>query len=123
MKSYRVQVNGKSYEVEVEEVAERAAAPAAPSKPAAPAQKPTSPPVQIVPAAAGDEVIISPMTGKIVSVEVKQGQAVKEGDLIFILEAMKMENDILCGRAGTVKEIRVTGNALVNTGDVLAIIG
>ena len=123
MKRYRVQVNGKSYEVEVEEVAERATAPAAPSKPAAAAPQPMPAPVQVVPAAAGDEVIVSPMPGKIVSVEVKQGQAVKEGDLIFVLEAMKMENDILCGRAGTVKEIRVTGNAQVNTGDVLAIIG
>ena len=63
------------------------------------------------------------MPGKIVSVKVKQGQAVKEGELIFVLEAMKMENDIVCGRDGTVKEIRVTGNAQVNTGDVLAIIG
>jgi biotin carboxyl carrier protein len=117
MKRYRVQVNGKAFDVEVEEVGEKAAAPAAPAPTAAPAQ------VQVVPAAAGDEVIVSPMPGKIVSVEVKQGQAVKEGDLIFVLEAMKMENDILCGRAGTVKEIRVAGNAQVNTGDVLAIIG
>jgi len=123
MKSYRVRVNGKSYEVDVEEVAEKVAAPVDPSKPAAPAQKPATAPVQAFPAAAGDEVITSPMPGKIVSVEVKQGQAVKEGDLIFILEAMKMENDILCGRAGTVKEIHVTGNAQVNTGDILAIIG
>lgn len=119
MKRYRVQVNGKSFEVEVEEVSGSATVNAAPSKEAAAAPQP----VQVVPAAAGDEVIVSPMPGKIVSVEVKQGQAVKEGDLIFVLEAMKMENDILCGRAGTVKEIRVTGNAQVNTGDVLAIIG
>lgn len=123
MKKYRVHVNGKSYEVEVEEVGERATAPAVPSKPAVPVQKSAPAPVQVVPAEAGDEVITSPMPGKIVSVEVKQGQTVKEGDLIFVLEAMKMENDILCGRAGTVKEIRVTGNAQVNTGDVLAIIG
>ena len=123
MKRYRVQVNGKSYEVEVEEVGESTTVNAAPSKAAAAAQQPVPAPVQLVPAAAGDEVIVSPMPGKIVSVEVKQGQAVKEGDLIFVLEAMKMENDILCGRAGTVKEIRVTGNAQVNTGDVLAIIG
>ena len=123
MKRYRVQVNGKSYDVEVEEVGERAVAPAAPSKPAAPASTAAPAPVQAVPAAAGDEVIVSPMPGKIVSVEVKQGQAVKEGDLIFVLEAMKMENDIVCGRAGTVKEIRVAANAQVNTGDVLAVIG
>ena len=123
MKRYRVQVNGKSYEVEVEEVSGSATVNAAPSKAAAAAPQPVPAPVQVVPAAAGDEVIVSPMPGKIVSVEVKQGQAVKEGELIFVLEAMKMENDILCGRAGTVKEIRVTGNAQVNTGDVLAIIG
>jgi biotin carboxyl carrier protein len=123
MKRYRVQVNGKSYDVEVEEVGESATVNAAPSKPAAAAPTAAPAPVHVVPAAAGDEVVVSPMPGKIVSVEVKQGQAVKEGELIFVLEAMKMENDILCGRAGTVKEIRVAGNAQVNTGDVLAIIG
>lgn len=119
MKKYRVHVNGKAYEVAVEEIDGAAGVvAAAPLRAASPA-----PSVEPVPAAAGDEMIVSPMPGKIVSVAVKQGQTVREGDLIFILEAMKMENDIPCGRAGVVKEIRVTENAQVNTGDVLAIIG
>jgi glutaconyl-CoA/methylmalonyl-CoA decarboxylase subunit gamma len=123
MKRYRIQVNGKSYDVEVEEVGESAPLKVAPSGPSAATPNPSSAPVQAVPAAAGDEVIASPMPGKIVSIRVKAGQAVKEGALLLVLEAMKMENEILCGRAGTVKEIRVTESALVNTGDILVIIG
>jgi glutaconyl-CoA decarboxylase len=123
MKRYRVQVNEKSYEVEVEEIGESPFLSIAPSKPSNPVPKPAATPIQPVPAAVGDEVIASPMPGKIVSIEVKTGQTVKDGELILVLEAMKMENDILCGRAGIVKEIRVTENAHVDTGDILVIIG
>lgn len=123
MQRYRVRVNGRSYDVEVEEVGEASAVPAASSKPVAAAPRPSPAAVPSVTSTAGDEVIKSPMPGKIVSVAVKQGQEVREGDLVIVLEAMKMENDILCGRAGTVKEIRVTENALVNTGDELVVIG
>ena len=123
MKKYRVQVNGKSYDVEVEEIGESTSLSIAPSKPESPASKTATDPVQTVPAAVGDEVLASPMPGKITSIKVKPGQTVKEGDVILMLEAMKMENEILCGRAGAVKEIRVTENAYVDTGDILAIIG
>jgi glutaconyl-CoA/methylmalonyl-CoA decarboxylase subunit gamma len=123
MKKYRVHVNGKTYDVEVEDVGESATLAVAPSKPSNPAPKPAATPIQPIPAAVGDEVIASPMPGKIVSIEVKPGQTVKDGELILVLEAMKMENDILCGRAGIVKEIRVTENAHVDTGDILVIIG
>jgi glutaconyl-CoA decarboxylase len=125
MKKFRVHVNGKAYEVEIEELTGTAApaapAPAAPKAPPAPAAPAPAAPAQS--AATGDEVITAPMPGKIVSVEVKKGQAVKEGDLILVLEAMKMENEIFCNRAGTVKELRVSANATVNTEDVLAVIG
>jgi len=124
MKKFRVHVNGKAYEVEIEELtaaAPKPAAPAAASKPAAAA--PAAPKPAAAPAAAGDEVITAPMPGKILSVAVKKGQAVKEGDLILVLEAMKMENEIFCGRAGTVKEIPVNEGATVNTGDTMAIVG
>ncbi len=123
MKKYRVQVNGKPYDVEVEEIGESTSLSIAPSKPESPAFKTATDPVQTAPAAVGDEVLASPMPGKITSIKVKPGQTVKEGDVILMLEAMKMENEILCGRAGAVKEIRVTENAYVDTGDVLAIIG
>ena len=63
------------------------------------------------------------MPGKILSIAVKKGQEVKEGDLILVLEAMKMENEIFCGRGGTVKEIPVNEGATVNTGDTMAIVG
>jgi len=125
MKKFRVHVNGKAYEVEIEELTGTAApaapAPAAPKAPPAPAAPAPAAPAQA--AATCDEVITAPMPGKIVSVEVKKGQAVKEGDLILVLEAMKMENEIFCNRAGTVKELRVSANATVNTEDVLAVIG
>jgi glutaconyl-CoA/methylmalonyl-CoA decarboxylase subunit gamma len=123
MKKYRVQVNGKSYDVAVEEIGESPSLSIAPSKPASLASQIAADQVQPVPAAVGDEVLASPMPGKITSIKVKPGQTVKEGDLILMLEAMKMENEILCGRTGAVKEIRVTENAYVDTGDVLAIIG
>lgn len=124
MKKYRVHVNGKAYEVEIEEMtgAVAAAVPAAPAAAAAPAA-PAAPKPAAPAAASGDEVITAPMPGKVIAVEVKQGQAVKEGDLILVLEAMKMENEIFCSRAGTVKEVRVSANATVNTEDVLAVIG
>jgi biotin carboxyl carrier protein len=127
MKKFRVHVNGKAYEVDVEEITGTAgaavSAPAAAPKPAASAAAPAPPPVAPAAAEEGEEVIVAPMPGKIFSIAAKPGQAVNEGDLILVLEAMKMENEIFCGRAGTVKEIRVTENANVNTGDTLAIIG
>ena len=72
---------------------------------------------------AGSEVIAAPMPGKILSIKVKAGQEVKEGDLILMLEAMKMENEIFCGRAGRVLEIKVAEGAYVDTGDALVVIG
>ena len=135
MKKFQITVNGKAYEVEVEELggaaapvsAPRAAAPALAPAPraAAPAPTPaTSAPKATAAAApaAGAEVITSPMPGKIMSIKVTAGQAVKEGDLILTLEAMKMENEIFCGVSGTVKEIRVNEGAAVNPGDVLVVI-
>ena len=63
------------------------------------------------------------MPGKVLAIKVKAGQEVKEGDLILMLEAMKMENEIFCGRAGRVLEIKVAEGAYVDTGDALVVIG
>jgi len=131
MKKFRVVVNGKSYEVEVEEIGGTAGAAAAPkaAAPAAAAPKPAAAPAAAPKAAAapaaasGDEVIAAPMPGKVLSIAVQTGQAVKAGDLILVLEAMKMENEIFCGRDGVVKQIGVSVNATVNTGDTMAVIG
>lgn len=128
MKKFNINVNGKAYEVEVEEIggaqAPVAAAPKAAPKaaPAAPKAAPAAP-KPAAPAPAGAESVTAPMPGKIMSIKVKQGQAVKAGDLILTLEAMKMENEIFCGEGGTVKEIRVQEGAAVNPGDVLVVIG
>ena len=67
--------------------------------------------------------VTAPMTGKIVSVKVKEGDEVKEGQVICVLEAMKMENEITAPRSGKVKEIRVSEGAAVNEGEVLLVIG
>ncbi len=123
MKRYRIRVNGKVYDVEIEEAGGSVSVNTSQSVSAVPAPATVDSAVQAAPAASGDEVIVSPMPGKIVSIAVKKGQAVKEGDLILVLEAMKMENEIYCGRGGTVKEIAVSEGATVNTGDTMAIVG
>lgn len=127
MRKFIINVNGNSYEVEVEEVggapapvsrpAPKAAAPAA-AAPAAPKAAPASAPVA---ASAGQEVIESPMPGNIWKILVKEGQEVKSGDVLLILEAMKMENEILAPRDGKVASITTSEGSAVNTGDKLVI--
>jgi biotin carboxyl carrier protein len=73
----------------------------------------------LVAAPAGAEAIKAPMPGNIIDVKVSQGQAVKKGDVLVILEAMKMENEIMAPRDGVVASVNVTKGATVNTGDVL----
>ncbi len=124
---YEVSLNGKIYEVDVTETdavltavknASFAPAPAAPSAPAA------APAPQSVPngQTAAGEKIVAPMPGNILSVNVSMGQSVKAGDVLFVLEAMKMENDIIAPVDGTVKQIIASKGAAVDTDDVLAVI-
>ena len=127
MKKFNITVNGASYQVEVEEVIAapaKAAAPAA--KPAAaPAAAPAAPAAAAAPAvvADGDTPVKAPMPGKIIRLVAEAGKAVKKGDVLMILEAMKMENEILCPADGTVKQVAVNKGASVNSGDVLVVIG
>ena len=114
MKKYRVNVNGTVYEVELEEMTGAPAAPAAPAAaPAAPAAAP----------AAGGEKVTSPMPGTILSVNVAAGDAVKRGQVLMILEAMKMENEIMCPCDGTVASVSVTKGTAVESGTLLCTIG
>ncbi len=112
MRNYRVNVNGTEYEVAVEEISasEVKSAPKAAEAPKAAA-----------PAGAGEKVT-APMPGNILSVNVAAGQTVKSGDVLMILEAMKMENEIMAPKAGKVTSVTVAKGATVATGDVLCTI-
>lgn len=123
---YKVTLNNRVYEVEVEAgeamlVDEyEAKAPAVLSAPVPIAAAP----VAAAPAAglAAGEVVKSPMPGNILKINVAQGQKVNEGEVLIILEAMKMENEIVATKAGTVAQIAVTKGAVVETGTPLVVI-
>ena len=118
MKSYRVTVNGQSYDVQVEELG-GAPAVASPS-PArnAPAAAP-APAAAQSPASGGAALVKAPMPGTLMAYKVAVGQAVRKGDVVLILEAMKMENEIVAPSDGSVKSLGPAEGASVNTGDLL----
>ncbi len=120
MKKYIVKVNGTAYEVEVEELDNSSDAPvptpsAVPAKPAAetPANKPKPS------GKAGAVTVSAPMPGNILKINFQTNQPVKKGDVLCILEAMKMENEIMAPSDGTVASVNVQKGSSVNTGDVL----
>ena len=126
---YVVTLNGKNYEVEVEETdavitAVTDAAPAAPVAAAAPAAPAAATAPAAAPAAAADgQKVLSPMPGTRLSVNVSVGSAVKAGEVILILEAMKMENEIVAPCDGTVKQLAVQKGSTVATDALLAVVG
>lgn len=147
MRKFIVQVNGVQYDVEIEEIGGAQAAPAAPIPAAAPAAMAPAPaaapapaqaaaapaapaaPAQSAPAAApaqsaaggvmGGETINAPLPGTVLDIKVSAGQNVKKGDILFVLEAMKMENEILAAHDGVIASVNVEKGAAVNSGDVL----
>lgn len=119
MKNYRVTVNGIPYDVVVEEI-DASAAPSVsiPAAPAAPAAAPAAP--KAAPKGnAGATAIKAPMPGTLIKVNVKAGDAVKKGDVLCVLEAMKMENDILAPADGVVATVEAAQGASVATDAVL----
>lgn len=126
MKKFNVTVNGTAYEVEVNEVkaAAAAAAPkAAPAAAPAPKAAPAPAAAPAAPVPAGAETVKAPMPGKILSVAVSAGQAVKKGETLLILEAMKMQNEIAAPHDAVVAEVRVSANQTVSTGEDLVVLG
>lgn len=122
MKNYRITVNGTSYDVTVEELS-GGAAPAAPvaAPVSAPAPAAAPAPAKAAPAGgAGSIKVSSPMPGKILAVKANVGDSVKKGQVILILEAMKMENEVVAPEDGTIASIDVTVGASVESGDTLA---
>ena len=123
MRKFNVTVNGIVYEVEVEEVGGVAtSAPvAAPVAAPAPAAAPVAPKAAApkAPAKAGSVTIKAPMPGTILKINVKVGDAVKKGDVVCVLEAMKMENEIFAPADGTVASVNVAQGASVNSDEVV----
>ncbi len=119
MKNYKVNVNGTEYAISIELISEseaKAAQTAAPAPAAAPVAAPAA-----APAGEGEQ-INAPMPGNILAVNVKEGDVVKKGQVLMVLEAMKMENEIMSGVDGTVTSVCVTKGATVETGAVLCTI-
>ena len=128
MKKFLIRVNGTQYDVEVEEVGKPASAatgaPAAAGSGAAgpaPAKK-AAPAVADKPAAAGSVSVTAPMPGTIWKVEVPEGQKVTKGQVVIILEAMKMENELVAPKDGTIAQIKVEKGSAVSVGEVLVVI-
>ena len=121
MKKYNITVNGTTYEVIVEEVGSVTSAPANTATPhtpvTVPAPKATAPKPS---ATAGSRSVSAPMPGTILNVKVSVGQAIKKGDIICVLEAMKMENDIPAPCDGVIASVNVQKGASVAANDVIA---
>ena len=128
IKKYNIVVNGNSYEVQVEELGTESSSVQTPQKqtqvakpsPRISVQKQTKQP-QVT--SAGGGIISAPMPGTISDVRVNVGDTVKKGQVLLILEAMKMENEIFAPNDGTVKSVNISKGASVNVGDILVSLG
>lgn len=115
MKIYKVKVNGKVYEVELESVTENSGTIVSEKKADAPAPAPAS---------SGEGIpLLSPIQGTVLKVNVAVGDSIKKGDVLLVIEAMKLENDIVAPKDGVIKGIKVSKGQNVNSKDELLIIG
>ena len=129
---YKVTLNGRTYEVEVEAGKAMLLDEYEAIVPSAPAAAPVAAPVAAAPATApapaapavtaNGDAVTAPMPGTILKVNVTQGQAVKEGEVLCVLEAMKMENEIMAPRAGTVAQVVTSKGSSVDTGATLVVL-
>jgi biotin carboxyl carrier protein len=131
MKKFQITFKGQVYELDVEEIGgavstgkKAASSPVSPSVPA-PVQAQAPAPKAAAPTAvpAGAQTVLAPMPGKILAVNIKTGDSVKRGDVIFILEAMKMQNEIMANQDGKISKVNAVVGQTVSTGDVLAVLG
>ena len=122
MKKYIVKLNGKEYEVEIEEVTREANEAAVTGMPKAPVipevAKPAAPTPATLPVNGGN-AIKSPMPGAIIEIKVKAGSPVRKGDVLIVLESMKMMNEIVASEAGKIASVSVNKGDMVSAGDVL----
>lgn len=137
MRKFMIKVNGQSYQVEVEELTQGTAAPefqAAETQIPAPVSQAVPSAAQAVPAPAkaaeggakvpeGAEAVSSPLPGTVLSVRVAAGDSVKRGDVLLLIESMKMENEIMAPRDGKILSVVAAKDTMVNTGDLLLVIG
>ncbi len=129
--TYKITLNGRTYEVEVkngqaqvlDEYDAVVAAPVTPAAPAATVAAAPAAPAALAAVTGSGEVVKSPMPGTILKVNVTQGQAVKEGDVLVVLEAMKMENEIMAPKSGTITQVVTSKGASVDTDAPLVVIG
>jgi biotin carboxyl carrier protein len=127
MKEFLITLNGKTYEVQVEEVGDGSwntpnVVPIPVPRTAAPIPNPSAPKPEVKPAAsgtAGKTTVKSPMPGVILKMNVAVGDAVKSGTVLCVLEAMKMENEIMANEDGVIVSVNTSKGANVNTGDIL----
>jgi len=127
MKKFQITFKGQVYELDVEEISDKKPAvqktASAPISTSAPIAVPSSTPKVAPTAPAGAQTVSAPMPGKILTINIKAGDSVKRGDVIFILEAMKMQNEIMATQDGKVSDVSVAVGQTVSTGDILAVLG